>query len=322
MATNGILLFCETDTGTNLLTQGEYNSDAQRLIGNQGGEARSALFNKTLKQTSAIASGMAQFMSTYQSGDITDTMTPAEIASAFAAALGAAGGEFIGKPGFCVTEVLPYGYLKRNGDLISMTDYELLFDHMGDRYGKDAGTTCTFDATANTVGASGHGLVDGDVVTFTTSSGLAAPLAISTKYFVVSSAVNTFKVSSSRGGTAIDLTTTGSGTNKFHSAFKLMDDRGLSFTGWNDSNSGTYADTDAATRLDRGDGTTGDFVGTLQASQNKAHTHSGVLVTASSTRPDGAGLAETVSAGSSGSSGGDRARSDNRQYMPIIKAYY
>jgi hypothetical protein len=49
MATNEILRFAETDTGTNLLTQSEYAADSQRPIGNQPGVARSKLVNKALR---------------------------------------------------------------------------------------------------------------------------------------------------------------------------------------------------------------------------------------------------------------------------------
>lgn len=81
MATNEILPFAGTDTGTNLLTQAEYLADAQRPIGNQPGIARSKLANKALKQASVIAAGVAQFIADKQSGNITDALTPAAIAS-------------------------------------------------------------------------------------------------------------------------------------------------------------------------------------------------------------------------------------------------
>lgn len=59
---NNFLPFCETDTGTNLLSQGEYAVDVQRDIGNQPGIARSKLVNKALRQATAIASQIAQFV--------------------------------------------------------------------------------------------------------------------------------------------------------------------------------------------------------------------------------------------------------------------
>ena len=85
MATNEILQFAETDTGTNLLTQAEYLADAQRPIGNQPGVARSKLVNKALRQSSLIASGIAEFLADNQSNNITDSLTPQNIADYMAA---------------------------------------------------------------------------------------------------------------------------------------------------------------------------------------------------------------------------------------------
>lgn len=81
MATNEILRFAETDTGTNLLTQAEYLADAQRRIGNQPGVARSKLVNKALRQASLISAGVAEFLANNQSNNITDGLTPQNIAA-------------------------------------------------------------------------------------------------------------------------------------------------------------------------------------------------------------------------------------------------
>lgn len=85
MATNEILQFAETDTGTNLLTQAEYLADSQRPIGNQPGVARSKLVNKALRQSSLIAAGIAEFLADNQSNNITDSLTPQNIADYMAA---------------------------------------------------------------------------------------------------------------------------------------------------------------------------------------------------------------------------------------------
>jgi hypothetical protein len=87
MATNEILRFAETDTGTNLLTQSEYAADSQRPIGNQPGVARSKLVNKALRQSSLIAAGIAEFISDKQANNITDSLTPQNIADYFEAAI-------------------------------------------------------------------------------------------------------------------------------------------------------------------------------------------------------------------------------------------
>ena len=87
MATNEILQFAETDTGTNLLTQAEYLADAQRPIGNQPGVARSKLVNKALRQSSLIAAAVAQFIADNQANNVVDTADPADIADWIEAAV-------------------------------------------------------------------------------------------------------------------------------------------------------------------------------------------------------------------------------------------
>lgn len=88
MANNEILPFAGTDTGTNLLTQAEYNADSQRPIGNQPGVARSKLVNKVLRQTSLIASAIAQYFANRQSSDITDSLSAATLAGYMLNAIG------------------------------------------------------------------------------------------------------------------------------------------------------------------------------------------------------------------------------------------
>lgn len=87
MATNEILRFAETDTGTNLLTQAEYLADSQRPIGNQPGVARSKLVNKALRQSSLIAAAVAQFIADNQANNVVDTATPTDIADWIEAAV-------------------------------------------------------------------------------------------------------------------------------------------------------------------------------------------------------------------------------------------
>lgn len=80
MATNEILQFCATDTKSNLLTQAEYEADGERIIGNQPGIARSKFVNKVLRQTSAVAAGLGEFIKN-GGNDCTDAQAPAIIAS-------------------------------------------------------------------------------------------------------------------------------------------------------------------------------------------------------------------------------------------------
>lgn len=85
------------------------------------------------------------------------------------------------------------------------------------------GTPFTFTADAGTdvFTATGHGLSDGDVVHVSTTGTLPAGLSANTDYFIISSTANTFQLSLTTGGSAVDVTDAGSGT---HSATQNPDD--------------------------------------------------------------------------------------------------
>lgn len=87
--TNTILPFCETDTTTNLLSDAAYLADAQRVIGNQSGTARSVLVNKALRQVTLVCSAVAQFTADNQAGNVSDSTAVATVTSRFTAALNA-----------------------------------------------------------------------------------------------------------------------------------------------------------------------------------------------------------------------------------------
>lgn len=72
MATNQILPFCGTDTGTNLPTQGDYLADPNRDIGNSPGVASSKLNNKPARQSTFVASQVAQYISDKTGNDVLD----------------------------------------------------------------------------------------------------------------------------------------------------------------------------------------------------------------------------------------------------------
>lgn len=76
------------------------------------------------------------------------------------------------------------------------------------------------DAGTDTITITAHGLTTGDFVVFTpdAASSLPAPLVSGTKYEVFNALTNTFQVTTVGGGSAIDLTTVGSGTFKVRDA--------------------------------------------------------------------------------------------------------
>lgn len=73
------------------------------------------------------------------------------------------------------------------------------------------GGSCTFQATGDTVTDNSHGLENGDKVIFKTIV-TTTGIVINTQYFVVNKDANTFQVSTTSGGSALTLTTDGSGT--------------------------------------------------------------------------------------------------------------
>ena len=77
------------------------------------------------------------------------------------------------------------------------------------------GLTVTGSASGDTLTANSHGLPDTTPISFacaTDTDVLPAPLQEGVTYYVRDTATNTFKVAATSGGTAIDLTTDGTGT--------------------------------------------------------------------------------------------------------------
>lgn len=101
-------------------------------------------------------------------------------------------------------------------------------------------------------------------------------------------------------------------------SFNVPDLRGKFIRGWDN---GAGNDPDAASRTDRGDGTTGDNIGTQQADQFKSHNHT--FSTGNNDNvgsiPDGA--IDITSSGSTNSSGGLETRPKNVVFMPIMRAF-
>lgn len=76
-----------------------------------------------------------------------------------------------------------------------------------------ANSNIVFTASGSTLNATAHGLANGTAVVLSTTGALPAPLAVSTTYFIVNAAANTFQLAATLGGAAITLTNAGSGTN-------------------------------------------------------------------------------------------------------------
>ena len=72
-------------------------------------------------------------------------------------------------------------------------------------------------AATDIITSNTHGLSAGDLIQVTTDGAdLPAGLAVTTDYYVIDPTTNTFKVSATLGGTAVDITDAGTGTHTFH----------------------------------------------------------------------------------------------------------
>jgi hypothetical protein len=80
------------------------------------------------------------------------------------------------------------------------------------------------NVTSNVFSATAHAYQNGDVVTLSTTGSLPAPLVSTRDYWIVERAVNSFKLSETAGGAAIDITTTGSNSVINTQLFVRLDD--------------------------------------------------------------------------------------------------
>jgi surface protein len=73
------------------------------------------------------------------------------------------------------------------------------------------GRSVTFQDTGDTVTLTSHGISNNNIVSFSTITSTTG-ISVYTPYYVVNSATDTFQVASTQGGSALPLTTDGSGT--------------------------------------------------------------------------------------------------------------
>lgn len=73
--------------------------------------------------------------------------------------------------------------------------------------------TFTADADTDVITANGHGYANGTRVRVSSTGSLPGGLSAATMYYVIDATTDTFKVSTSSGGSAVNITTAGSGTH-------------------------------------------------------------------------------------------------------------
>jgi len=86
------------------------------------------------------------------------------------------------------------------------------------------------NTTAETITIADHGFVNGETVMYTVSSGgtVIGGLTTLTQYFVIGSTTNTFQLSTTQGGAAINLSSQGVGTHLFGEGYRIYKSNGES----------------------------------------------------------------------------------------------
>lgn len=79
----------------------------------------------------------------------------------------------------------------------------------------------------DTITVAAHGFSDNDIVRFTTSGTLLAGVEVETDHYVVNKTSDTFQVSATLGGSAIDITSVGAG---IHAVGTLTDPTTVTFS--------------------------------------------------------------------------------------------
>jgi len=163
----------------------------------------------------------------------------------------------------------PTGFLMMYGQEVSATTYlallQTLLANSSFVLTLNTGTAFTAANATNLFTSAGHGLSNGDVVLVSNSGGaLPSGLSTYTPYYVINRTTNDFQLSTTAGGSAVDITTDGTGTHKFHTQYCLPDGRGRTLLGV-DSQGGSSANRVTASAADSVGGSGGAETVTLTA---------------------------------------------------------
>jgi len=107
------------------------------------------------------------------------------------------------------------------------------------RYVNNIGVVFTA-ATTDIITSTAHGLVNGDIIKVISGTTLPAGLSTTVLYYVISSATNTFSVSLTNGGSAVDITDTGTGTHTWYKCSLYSD--GVQYGTWDRGSVGFMID--------------------------------------------------------------------------------
>jgi len=191
----------------------------------------------------------------------------------------------------------PTGWLVCDGSAVSRTTYANLFNTIAPSKG-----TVTFNTTTDLCTITTHGFIANDAVYFTTTGTLPTNLTANTIYYVISSGLtaNDFQVATTRGGGAINLAGSPSGT---HTCFFCPYGLGNGSTTFNVPDLRARAALGKGTNVSLGQtsiGLTGGVSTANSATQSVGHTHSGNTGGSSSGHAHNANKNKNNTANSSG----------------------
>jgi hypothetical protein len=113
-------------------------------------------------------------------------------------------------------------YLYRVNSGVTDAEYQFVAELSASNY-DEVGDIESVNTSTEHITITAHGLSNDDRVHFTTTGALPTGLSINVAYFVVNKTTNTFQVSLTLGGSAVDLTGAGSGTSTCHNTAVYAD---------------------------------------------------------------------------------------------------
>lgn len=221
---------------------------------------------------------------------------------------------------------IPSGWLELTGQQVSCTSYTDLLDNAISELDLQStsvewkrGTATLTLAQASdintgtdTLTSAGHGLSNGTVVHLNSSVTMPTGLSTRTKYYLVGTTINTFQLSTTSGGAAVNITAVGTGNLSVYTTFQLPDWRGRSPIGVG-TGSGLTA---RAINTDYGEE---NHVLTL--AESPAHTHTVVFESSGNAFATSGGGVAALASGSSVTSSAGSGNSHNTIH-PVVGVRY
>lgn len=129
--------------------------------------------------------------------------------------------------------------LEADNAILAYSEPEYNSGYYFGRFVNNIGATFTA-ADTDIITSTAHGLVNGDTIKVISGTTLPAGLSTTVVYYVISSATNTFSVSLTNGGSAVDITDAGTGTHTWYKCSLYSD--GVQYGTWDRSSVGFMID--------------------------------------------------------------------------------